>query len=912
MTKDNVTFGLVSAARGTFVGRKHEMEILDEALAAVEGKGETRIVTILGNPGLGKSRLIQEFIMRHRAGSALVPRVYRGSGRDTDAAYGILGRLLRMRFGLVENMDEETLKNAVRDQVSKVVGDRKVGDVVYFLGQFLEVPFEESPLTRAVADDPIQGRLLRRAVVRSFIEADAAHSPLCLVFDDLHAAHVDSLDLLRYLLEYLTGPILILCAARPALFSVAEDWSRAGERRHTTLELEPLRDDESVELVQSLLAPVAAAGVDVPDTLVDNAVSFAGGNPMLFEQMIRLYHDTGVLEEETALKTGPVWRVHLERLDQAELPLTIDDAIQARIAALSPFERRVLELSATMGSVFWSAGLVPLLRAGQEAPDFWVLKGSAGDSHIPQNQNEIERVKATLSELEARDFVLRLPDSTFPGSDEYAFKHNKEREAIRARTSGAADKRHHGLFADWLDHQPHTRTTEETILMLAEHRDKAGDHVLAGLAYLEAGDAARASYAAQSACAHYEKGLGLLADSNVGRRIDALHNYGDVLLLSGRIDDALASFREMLTLAYRLDMRSKGGAAHNRIGRVFRDTGSLDEASKHLEAALALFQATGDERGVASSIDDIGKLSWLKGEYAASLVSLRDGLARRRRLGDRRSIALSFNNLGNVLQETGEFGQAIESFEQALTIRRDIGDLPGVVATLNNLGMIFQDRGEHARALALFEEALEVAKQVGDRNRIALVLVNVGDALRRGGQADKAIELLSQAEEQLDELGDKLGLADSLRALGEAFLARGELVKARECIGRCVDLFATVRSKVQLGIALRTLGEITAAGGWGASHTRSAREYFARSQAIFEQTGNELELGRTFAAFAKFLLGDEALSHDTAAREEAVRMADAAKAIFARLLVAHDRSRPGNVAELGDEDLIDDYSDRHV
>jgi len=899
MAKDNVTFGLVSAARGTFVGRKREMEILDDALAAVEGKGETRVVTILGNQGLGKSRLIHEFVMKHRAGSALVPRVYRGSGRDTDASYGILGRLLRMRFGLVENMDENTLKNAVREQVSKVVGDRKVGDVVYFLGQFLEVPFEESPLTRAVADDPIQGRLLRRAVVRSFIEADAAHSPLCLVFDDLHAAHVDSLDLLRYLLEYLAGPILILCAARPLLFSLSEDWSRAGERRHTTLELEPLRDEESVELVHSLLAPVIAPGVEVPETLVDNALSFAGGNPMLFEQMVRLYHDTGVLEEETALKTGPVWRVHLEKLDQAELPLTIEDAIQARIAALSAFERRVLELSATMGSVFWSAGLVPLLRAGQEAPALWVLK----------DQNEIERVKATLTELENRDFILRLPDSTFPGSEEYAFKHNKEREAIRTRTSSSADKRHHGLFADWLDHQAHTRTTEETIAMLAEHREKAGDLVLAGMAYVEAGDAARAAYAGQSACGHYEKGLELLGDTNVGRRIDALHNYGDVLLLSGRIDDALASFREMLTLAYRLDLRSKGGAAHNRIGRVFRDTGSLDDAGHHLEAALALFQATGDERGVASSIDDIGKLQWLKGEYAASLVSLREGLARRRRLGDRRSIALSFNNLGNVLQKTGEFGQAIESFEHALTIRRDIGDLPGVVATLNNLGMIFQDRGEHARALALFEEALENAKQVGDRNRIALVLVNVGDALRRSGEADKAIALLSQAEEQLDELGDKLGLADSLRALGEAHLAQGELVKARECIGRCVDLFATVRSKVQLGSALRTLGEITAAGGWGASHTRSAREYFARSQAIFEQTGNELELGRTFTAYAKFLLADDSLSHDVAARAEALRMEDTAKAIFARLLVAHDRSRPGGVKELADDDLIDDYSD---
>ena len=84
-------------------------------------------------------------------------------------------------------------------------------------------------------------------------------------------------------------------------------------------------------------------------------------------------------------------------------------------------------------------------------------------------------------------------------------------------------------------------------------------------------------------------------------------------------------------------------------------------------------------------------------------------------------------------------------------------------------------------------------------------------------------------------------------------MLQGDLAKARDCIGRAVDLFAIVRSKAHLGIALRTLGEITAAGGWGPTHTKSAREYFARSAAIFEQTGNEVELARTFKVFARFL-----------------------------------------------------------
>jgi tetratricopeptide (TPR) repeat protein len=854
------------------------MAALDEALATVESTRETRIVTILGPQGIGKSRLVQEFVLKHRAGSALVPRVYRGSARDADGAYGIFGRLLRMRFGLVESMEPESIKTQVRAQVAKVTGDRKVGDIVYFLGQFLEVPFEESPLTRAVADDPAQGKLLRRAVFKSFIEADAAHSPLCLVFDDLHAAHADSLELLRYLVEYLQGPILVLCAARPELRNVMEDWVTAGGAKHKVVELDVLDENDSRSLMRALLAPCADAEGEVPASLVENACSFASGNPALLEQMLRLYHDRGVLEEEAALADAPKWTVHLDKLEAAELPLTVEDAIGARLSALSPFERRVLELAATMGSVFWSAGLVPLLRTGHEAPEVWNVGAD----------DDVSKLKATLAELEHRDYVLKLPDSSLPESEEYAFKHNKEREAIGRRTSPTAQKHHHAVFADWLDRQTHTHTSEETLALLAEHHDKAGHRDAAGLAYLAAGDRARAGYAVSAACGWYEKGLELVGDGNIARRIDALHNYGDVLALSGRIDDALATFREMLTLAYRLDMQSKGGAAHNRIGRLYRDIGSLDEAGRHLDAAMALFSAAGDERGVASTIDDLGKLAWLKGDYPAAERALRDGLARRRRLGDRRSIALSLNNLGIVLTETGEFGQAIEAWEQALGIRRDIGDLVGVVATLNNLGMLALERAENAKARALFDDALEVAKQIGDRNRIALILVNTGEALRRTGELDQALAILKQAEEQFDELGDKLGLAEALRAMGDAHLARGDLVKARECIGRCVDIFATVRSRVQLGIALRTLGEITAAGGWGPTHTKSAREYYARSAAIFEQTGNEVEMAKTFVAFTRFLRNDDEYKNDPSAQAEAERMERASRVVYERLLGGRD------------------------
>lgn len=866
------------------LGRDEELAAMEDALDDVrrsDGRApQARIVSLLGPAGIGKTRLIQDFILRQRerSGGPSV-KVYRTSSRNIGTSYGLFARLLRARFGLVEGMDPARAKGQVRAQVAKVLEDRKVGDVIYFLGQFLDLPFEESPLTRAVRDDAHQGELLRRAVFKAFLEADAQAVPLVLVFDDLHLAHEDSLSLLRYLLEYLQARVLVVCSARSELISRYEDWDRIAEDRHDVLEIGTLDDADATAMMEALLKPCNG---DIRP-LVEAACSFAGGNPMMLEQMVRIYHDVGVLQELSDGASGVTWAINLDKLSSARLPMTIDDAVNARIAALEPEERQLLEYASVMGSVFWRGGFLALHRDGEEAPEHW----------RPDAQEDHERIDEILADLIERDYILKLPDSTFPGTDEYIFKHNKERVAIERRVSSAARKNYHRVIADWMEHQRDIHSNEEYVAMLAQHRELGGDHYQAGLTYLMAGNLARARYANNKASEYYQRGLELVGDGAVVQRIEALHNYGDVLQLIGRVDDALASFAEMLTLAYRLDLRGKGGAAHNRIGRLYREIGSLDQSAQHLETALALFEAAGDERGVASTIDDIGKLHWMRGEYDLALRGLRDGLRRRQQLGDRRSIALSLNNLGLVLQDSGDYKEALVAFEQSLQIRREIGDLLGVVVSLNNLGTVAQDQKDFAQALRLFEEAKEVAEEMGDRNRLALIFTNIGESHYSTGQPDKAIAVLHQAEELCDELGDKLGLAEALRGLGKAYLLNRDLVRARDCIGRAVDLFASVRSKVHLGSALRTLGEITAAGGWGAAHTKSAREYYARSVAIFEQTGNEIELGRTFDAYARFLRSEPEFAEDEGALQEAAQMEARAREIFERLRVsAADFSGP--------------------
>ncbi len=906
----------VGDSSAMLVGRAAEMRQLDEALAKVRDKGICLAATVIGPAGVGKSRLVRDFLLKLRATpEQAAPRVYRGQAKPEGPAYEVFARALRARFGIVEGMDPEAAKAQVRAQVAQVLEDRKVGDVVYFLGQLIDLEFHDSPLIKAVEGDPLQLRLLRRAVIKRFLEADAgftsSHSqmrplptaentrPIVLVFDDLHNAHEESLDLVAYLIENLQAPVLILCVARPEMSARRDDWLRHGGARHTLIEVSPLSETDAAAVMHELLAP--CGDVAEIDDLIDAAGTLAGGNPALLEQMVRIFLDNGVLEvhapDAADFTADETWTIHPEKMAQVRLPLTVHDAVQARIGALSSPERELLERAAAMGGVFWLGGLVSIARLEEPAPEVWEVGA----------ESDVKRIREHLANLRERDYILRLPDSTFANDEEYVFKHNLEREALVKLTPPGTARRYHQTIADWIAFKDNAKTNEEYIAMLARHREKAGLKVQAATAYMQAADVARGQYANATAVEYYAKGLKLFAEAaspvvpttpgasvpppgrktayegDADVRLRGLHHYGDVLQLLGRNDEALVMFREMLTLSYKLGLHGKGGAAHSRIGRLYRETGRLADAARHLTAAQALFEDAQDERGIASTLDDNGKLHWLRGDYPKALEYTQQALVMRRKLGDRRSIALSLNNLGLVYQDSGQFKQALEAFEQALTIRREIGDLVGVSISLNNLGTVAQDQRDDPRALTLFQEAHDVAKETGDRNRIALILTNLGETYNRLGNPATAIHYLKQAEELADELGDKMGLAEAVRGLGKAYLAQRELTKARECTARAVELFTEIQSRVQLGVALRSLGEVTAAASAGGKEVQLARQHLLKSITIFEEIGNEVELARSCRAYSEMLKTTTEFQADAAAMGDAYKYGMRANEIFAKL-----------------------------
>jgi tetratricopeptide (TPR) repeat protein len=856
--------------RAPLIGRDQELAALRRAAESALDKREVRAVTLVGGPGIGKARIVEEFLHDFLAESPAAFHVVQARARPPSLSHGLIERLLRARFGVQDGEGREASVDLVRTEVARVLDDRRVGDVCFLLGSLMGIAFPETPLTRVLAEDAVQARVLRRSVVRNFFETDAARRPLCLVLEDLHGSDGDSLELVGHLMEHGRGPILLVCLTRAELLGRYEGFRELGGARHEVLELDPVSAESAGRILHELLAPCEGG---VPQRLVDAALGMSGGTPGLMEAMVRVFFEAGVLSETRAVdgKSGP-WRVDLDRLQSARLPLTVEDAVLARLSALSAQERRVLEHAAAVGSVFWLGALVALGRIDAKAPELWT------DSPA----EDVARIRAVLAGLVERDYLLRLPDSAFADDEEYIFKHNREREKIAELTTAGALRRYQQTIADFLSQKDAVRSQEEYLAVLARHLESAGCTTRAAFTYLEAGNVAREHFAAKKSHEYYQKGLLLLGSDDARRRIDALHNLGDVLLLLGRMDEALAAFREMLELSFRLALHGKGGAAHNRMGRVHRDTGSLALAQDHLETSLTLFERAADVRGIASCHDDIGKLLWMRGEYEMALDELRRGLEMRKSLGDGRSIALSLNNIGLVWRDHGQQAKAREALEAALKIRRELSDPLGIVESLNDLGPLLLDQGDHVEALNLLEEARELAQDLGDNNRIAAVLANMGEAHLRTHATEEAIEVLLRAEQLCDDLGDKLLLADVKRALAKAHLERGDLKSARESIKRAVDLFGQVRSKPHLAVALRTLGEVTGAGAWGDGHEVKAVDYFMRSIAICKEIGNELEVAKSYRAFSGYVSASAHYQRIPEIQREAQKLSQMADEIFER------------------------------
>ena len=293
-------------------GREQELKQLTEALERALQYRAPQLVTISGAAGVGKSRLVKEWLQQVRRRADEV-RVFQASSPEQGGDYAIFGRLLRQRFGVLEGDSSEKAVESFRAQITEVFADRRVTEVGHFLGSYMGLKLRDNPFLKVMEQASSQSDQIARAVLCRFLETDAARTPLVLVFENVQRADNKSLSLLKELSENLVAsPVVLVALARPELLVRVPGWAQ-GIADHVHVELKPLSGLETEKLLRALLRKAES----LPQELVDHAVEMTGGNPLFAYQLVR-----ALLAKGTIAVRGERWFIDAAKARAVQLPMT--------------------------------------------------------------------------------------------------------------------------------------------------------------------------------------------------------------------------------------------------------------------------------------------------------------------------------------------------------------------------------------------------------------------------------------------------------------------------------------------------------------------------------------------------------------------------------------------------------------
>jgi DNA-binding SARP family transcriptional activator len=560
---------LVAASRLTspMVGRERERRRLRDAFGQAEGDRSCQLFTVLGLAGVGKSRLVQEFLVAV-AGRALVAR-----GRCLPYGEGItfwpLSEALKEAVGFADSDSPDTvvqkLHSVLGDTPDSSLAARQVAELIDF--------GDTSVSAVGRSGDGF-------AATRALLEALAHDTPLVLVFDDIHWAEATFLDLVEDLADSLRdSPVLLICLARPELLDLRRGWG-GGKVNATSVLLEPLSDAECEQLIENLVG-----GANIAEEVAGRIRDAAEGNPLFVEEMLSMLIDDGLLVRAH----GGWWAT--TRLASAPVPPTIQALLAARLDQLDPDERTVIERAAVEGKVFHGGSVSELVPAS--------LRRSVGKH---------------LQELVRKELVRPYrPD--FTAERAYRFRHLMIRDAAYDSIPKTTRAELHERFARWLEQKTGERMTgyEEIVGYHLEQavryrwelgRSDETTKALAQEAAARLGAAGSRAFVrrdAQAAVGLMSRAVALMPEGDPAR-IDLIPNVRVVQGLSGDLSWADRVLAE--TVAAAAAAEDRGLEAHSLVQLAFLrlftqpDVTSgelLDVAAR----AIGAFEELGDELGLA-------------------------------------------------------------------------------------------------------------------------------------------------------------------------------------------------------------------------------------------------------------------------------------------------------------------------
>jgi tetratricopeptide (TPR) repeat protein len=784
-----------AVARGLtrFVGRNQELAVLTQALAQA-GRGQGQLVALLGEAGVGKSRLIYECVHSHATqGWRMLESASVSYGRATP--YFPVMDLLK-RYAHVEDTDDaRTIRAKVTGQVLTL--DESLQDTLPALLVLLDALPDDSPFRQL---DPAQRRQRTLTALKRVLLRESQVQPLLLMCEDLHWIDTETQALLDSLVESVPmAPILLLVTYRPEYH---HGWG--SKTYYTQLRLDPLPPASANELLHALLG-------DDPILLPLKSLLIARteGNPFFLEEGVHTLVETGVL-------VGEPGAYRLARpLDGLQVPATVQAVLAARIDRLPLEEKRLLQTAAVVGSEV----PLPLLQAIAELPEAALHRG--------------------LAHLQASEFLYET--RLFP-EPEYTFKHAlthevaygslllERRRVLHARLVAVLEVLAPDRAAEQVDRLAHHALRGEVWDKAVTYCQQAGARAWDRAALREA---VAAFEQALQALSHLPesgdtRGLALELRLALGRPLGALGEHGRRLALLGEA--------EALTRA--LDDRARLGWVLAQMAGQLRLMGNHDGAIVAGQQALKLAVDLGDSAVQALASYTLGQTYVAIGDFGRAAELLRWSVEAADRVSDTPSTESRIRSrawLARTLSALGEFAEGRRHGEEALRLATLEGQGDAPIAAHSYLGDLYLAKGDLEYAIRVLDQGLALCRASGNRNILRPITASLGSAYALQGRIPEGRALLEEAISESLRTGALGHLSGRVAWLSEVCRLAGRSEEAWQHARQALDLARQQKARGDEALALHQLGVVQAHAD--PPDAEQAETHYQQALALAEELG---------------------------------------------------------------------------
>ena len=748
------------------VGRSDELRQMLDAFERMR-QGRAQGVSLVGEPGVGKSRLLREFLATLEREGRLDGVTVRPASCSSlgGQPYGVFVTFFREGYDVTPDDTLGTIREKLTSGLLALGGDEEEPAhiaplLAYLLGLGASGPLEHL--------EPEQLKRQLFLALRRLVERRLLQGPLLLVVEDAHWADAASIEVLQYLVDRLAArPLMLVVTHRPAFDAGALVTSRAP---HSSIRLTSLSPAESREFLSAMFG---APGDVIPAAVRELILARAGGHPLFLEEVVRSLAERGAL-----VKGERGWEC-AQAVAALDIPPTVEGLLRSRLDRLAPDVRRLVQEAAVLGRVFDPAvlrevssdpaGIESALLAGEEAGIVEEVARSSEEDRIRGARGRRWKfTQALMQEVAYQSLLVRRR----------AELHGRIGRAILASVGGPPERL-------------------EDLEALGHHLSVAGESLEGARYLMAAGDRARRVYANDDAVRHYERVLVALQDSPEGapERLAACERLGELLRPLGRRDQALKHFEEALREHQRLGDPVAQARLHRKIGGLYWDAGDREGALSRFQAGLALLEGGSGDIELAHLYQEMGRLAFRSGDNVRAIEWAERALEQAAALAGSESpraaevTAHAHNTLGVALARTGRLEEAVRHIERSVAAAEAHDLLQAACRGYTNLGVLYSAL-DPQRAIDTSIRGLETAKRIGDlalqsrlQTNLAVAYCALTDRCEDEGM------VAAQAAVEIDrQLGQLDHLAVPLIVLGQIQQCHGQAEAALHCYREALAL----------------------------------------------------------------------------------------------------------------------------